>query len=323
MTTLPTGMDEVGAGIYAIDTHYLRAGLASSHLLVDSGVAAYVDTGTNSSVPDLLRGLEALGLERSAVRYVFLTHIHLDHAGGAGLLMQALPEARCVVHPRGSRHMIDPAKLMAGTRAVYGDEVTAKLYGEIVPIDAGRVVVPDDEAWFDVGKRRLQVLYTEGHARHHYCLYDETSESVFTGDSFGLSYRSLDTANGPFVFPSTTPVHFDPDAAHEAIDRITGKAPRQLYLTHYSRVDDIERLAKDMHESIDAFSAIALECRDAEDRQAAMRERLFDYLAGRIEAHGFDGDREAIGRIVNDDVALNAQGLDVWLSRIGQNEAAS
>ncbi len=318
--TLPTGMDEVGAGIYSIDTHYLRPGLASSHLVVEEDVAAYVDTGTNSSVPDLLAGLEALGLARADVRYVFLTHIHLDHAGGAGSLMQSLPAAECVVHPRGSRHMIDPTKLMAGTRAVYGDEMTAELYGEIVPIDSERVVVPDDEQWFELGSRRLQVLYTEGHARHHYCLYDASTESVFTGDSFGLSYRSLDTANGPFVFPTTTPVHFDPEAAHEAIDRITGKKPKQLYLTHYSRIEDIARLAKDMHDSLDAFTHIALKSREADDRLGAMRERLFDYLAERIEAHGFDGDREAIGDIINADVELNSQGLEVWLSRLDKTE---
>lgn len=316
MTTLPTCMLEVGDGIYSIDVEYLRPGLAASHLLVaGDGAAAFVDTGTNSSVPRLLAALEALGLTPGNVRFVFLTHIHLDHAGGAGLLMRSLPEAHCVIHPRGARHMIDPVKLMAGTRAVYGDEVTAELYGEIVPIDARRVIEAADEAHFELGPRPLVALHTEGHARHHYCLHDPSTKSVFTGDSFGLSYRSLDTDQGPFVFPSTTPVHFDPPAAHDAIDRIMALELRQVYLTHYSRVADLPRLAADMHEVIDGFVAIALDNADADDRGASMREQMFDYLAARIEAHGFEGDREAIGDIINADVALNVQGLEVWLDR--------
>ena len=316
MTTLPTGTERVGDGVYAIDVEYLRPGLAASHLLVaDDGSAAFVDTGTNSSVPKLLGALDALGIDRAAVRFVFLTHIHLDHAGGAGLLMTSLDTARCVVHPRGARHMVDPTKLMAGTRAVYGDEMTARLYGEFVPIDASRVIEPADGERFSLGQRPFEVIYTEGHARHHYCLHDPTTASVFTGDSFGLSYRSLDTAKGPFVFPSTTPVHFDPPAAHDAIDRIMALEPDGVYLTHYSRVEDLPRLAADMHESIDGFVEIALENADAEDRTAAMQARMFDYLATRIEAHGFDGGREAIGDIINADVALNVQGLEVWLAR--------
>ncbi len=320
MKTLPPGVDRVGEGIFAVDVHYMRPGLAASHILIDHGEAAFVDTGTNASVPLLLRALESLDADAASVRYVFLTHIHLDHAGGAGTLMQALPNASCVVHPRGSRHMIDPAKLMAGTRAVYGAEITASLYGDIVPIDADRVIEPEDGEWFELGQRRLEVFYTEGHARHHYCLHDPASRGVFTGDSFGISYRDLDTSNGPFVFPTTTPVHFDPDKAHEAIGRILARDPDCAYLTHYSRVGDLDRLAADMHTCIDAFVRIALDCQEKKDRQAAIETGLFDYLATRIEAHGFTGDRDAIGAIINADVSLNAQGLIVWLSR---KEAAS
>ena len=315
MKTLPPGVDRAGEGIFAVDVNYMRPGLAASHILVDHGEAAFVDTGTNACVPALLHALEALGENAARVRYVFLTHIHLDHAGGAGELMRALPNADCIVHPRGSRHMIDPAKLMAGTRAVYGDELTASLYGEIVPIDADRVVEPDDGEWFELGQRRLEVFYTEGHARHHYCLNDPASHGVFTGDSFGISYRDLDTSRGPFVFPTTTPVHFDPDAAHEAIDRILERDPECVYLTHYSRVGDLDRLAADMHVCIDAFVRIALDCRQEHDRQGAIESGLFEFLASRIEAHGFASDRDAIGAIINADVKLNAQGLIVWLSR--------
>lgn len=315
MSTRPPGPDRVADGIYSVDVEYLRPGLAASHIIVDSGEAAFVDTGTNSSVPGLLAALDAIGIANDAVRYVFLTHIHLDHAGGAGMLMQALPAAECVVHPRGARHMLDPAKLMAGTRAVYGDARTARLYGELVPIAADRLIEPADGEIYTLGSRRLEAFYTEGHARHHYCLHDPATRGVFTGDSFGVSYRALDTEQGPFVFPTTTPVHFDPEAAHEAIERILSREPECVYLTHYSRVGDLDRLAADMHADLDAFVRIAREHRHRDDREQAIEHGLFDYVAGRIEAHGFKGDRDAIGTIINADMQLNAQGLVVWLTR--------
>src|SRR5215469_7059610 len=131
-------------GIFAIDAEYLYAGHAAAHLIVDSGRAAFVDVGTNDSVPYLLAALDELGIPRAAVDYVLLTHVHLDHAGGAGRLMGALPNARAVLHPRGARHMIDPTRLIAGSKVVYGPERFARLYGELVPIPPERVRVAAD-----------------------------------------------------------------------------------------------------------------------------------------------------------------------------------
>lgn len=304
-------------GISAIDTEYVRPRLDASHLIVEDGRAAFVDTGTNSSVPQLLAALRQKQLEPADVDFVFLTHIHLDHAGGAGLLMRELPAARCVVHPRGAPHMAEPSKLIAGTQAVYGEKLAFEMYGDILPIDASRLLEPKDGETFRLAGRELVAHYTEGHARHHYVLHDARAAAVFTGDSFGLSYRELDTANGSFIFPTTTPTHFDPEQAHLSIDRIMGLEPERLYLTHYSEVTELDRLAADMHSDIDAFVAIAEGAIDAEDRVATIRERLFDHLATRIEAHGFAGDRDAIRDIVGMDAELNAQGLDIWLKRQG------
>src|SRR5215471_20479487 len=128
-------------GITAIDTEYLYPGHAAAHLIEDSGHAAFVDVGTNSSVPYLLGALDELGIAREAVDYLLLTHVHLDHAGGAGALMRELPNARAVLHPRGAPHMIDPSRLVAGSRAVYGEERFAQFYGELVPIPRERVLV--------------------------------------------------------------------------------------------------------------------------------------------------------------------------------------
>ncbi len=302
-------------GIVAVDTEYERPLQDASHLIVESGRAAFVDTGVNASVPLLLDALAQQDLDPGDVDYVFLTHVHLDHAGGAGLLMQRLPNARCVIHPRGARHMIDPAKLIAGTETVYGKDKTREIYGTIEPIDARRVIEPDDGEWFDLNGRALQTIYTEGHARHHYVLNDPTSRGVFTGDSFGVSYRELDTARGEIVFPTSTPVHFDPPEAHKAVDRIMALDPEQLYLTHYSRVVDLERLATEMHRGLDAFVEIALQHRDAANRKRALQESLFDYCKECLTEHGYAGGDDGIHSVLDMDIDLNAQGLEVWLDR--------
>ncbi len=307
---------DIGNGITAIDTEYLRPLQDASHLIVHDGRGAFVDTGANAGVPLLLDALRQQELDVGDVDFVFLTHIHLDHAGGAGLLMRQLPNARCVVHPRGAPHMINPEKLIKGTEGVYGVERTREMYGEIVPIEADRVVVPDDEQWLDFNGRYMQALFTEGHARHHYCLNDPASRGVFTGDSFGVSYRELDTAAGEFIFPTSTPASFDPVEAHRAVDRIMSCSPEQLYLTHYSRVQNLPRLANAMHEGIDAYEKMALACSDAEDRAVALEAAMYDYLSTGLIAHGFKGDDDAMRAVIGVDVTLNAAGLVSWLARL-------
>lgn len=305
---------DVGDGVVAVDTEYMRPLLDASHLIVEAGRCAFVDTGTNASVPLLLDAVGQQDLDVGDVDYVFLTHVHLDHAGGAGQLMQALPNAKCVIHPRGAPHMADPSKLIAGTEAVYGRQEAFELYGDIVPIDAARIVEAGDGDEFSLGGRRLHALHTEGHARHHYCLHDTGSAGVFTGDSFGISYREFDTEKGEFIYPTTTPPHFDPAEAHKAIDRIVALEPACLYLTHYSRVDSIDRLAADMHECIDGFVAIAEKHRAQPNRFELMQNEMFEYLSARLRAHGFAGDRDAMWSVMQFDVVLNSQGLDSWLS---------
>ena len=300
-------------GITAIDTDYVRPLLDASHLIVEDGRAAFVDTGTNFSVPFLVDALGQQHLDVGDVDFVFLTHVHLDHAGGAGRLMQRLPHAKAVLHPRGAPHMIDPGKLIKGSQAVYGKQRYLEMYGDLVPIPEERVVVADDGQSFHLAGRTLRAFFTEGHARHHYCLDDPASQGVFTGDSFGISYRELDTAAGEFIYPTTTPVHFDPPEAHKAIDRIMACEPRHVYLTHYSRVTNLPRLAADMHRRIDDFVDIARRHANDQDRTARIHDSMYAYLLEHIRDHGCTANDEALRGIVRMDVELNTMGLEFWL----------
>jgi glyoxylase-like metal-dependent hydrolase (beta-lactamase superfamily II) len=313
MPEIRPGTTEHGDGITAIDTDLLRPLFDASHLIIEDGRAAFLDCGVNSSVPLLLETLAQKNVDVANVDYLFLTHVHLDHAGGAGALMQALPNAKAVLHPRGAPHMIDPAKLIKGAMAVYGEGPYLEMYGEIQAIPAERVIVAGDLQEFSFGGRVFQSLFTEGHARHHHCFYDASSQSVFTGDSFGLSYRELDTEKGEFIYPTTTPVHFDPPEAHKAIDRIMGLSPIQLFLTHYSKVTDLERLATDLHQRIVDFVDMATKHADDENRTARIHESMYDYFAAELSQHGFAGSDEALREIVGKDVELNTMGLEFWL----------
>ncbi|HTV18094.1 MAG TPA: MBL fold metallo-hydrolase, partial [Polyangiaceae bacterium] len=261
-------------GITTVDAEYVRPGFASVHLLERNGRVAIVDTGTNDSVPLVLDALAGLGLDRGAVDLVFITHVHLDHAGGAGALLAELPQARAVAHPRSVPHLVDPSRLIEASRAVYGDERFDALYGTPLPISAERVVETRDGDRLGLGGSELRVLHTPGHALHHHVLHDVEGRAVFTGDTFGLSYRALDTERGAFIVPTTTPTQFDPEQLVASVRRIVALAPEALYLTHYGRVTGAERLGASLEEQIASHVAIARRHAAASDRERAIRSDL-------------------------------------------------
>ena len=302
-------------GIHTLDTGFVRPKFDAAYLLVEAGRGAFVDCGTNHSVPRMLAALEQAKLTSADVDWLILTHVHLDHAGGAGELISRLPNARLVVHPRGARHMIDPSQLWAGASAVYGEAVMEQTYGRLRPIPADRVIEAPDGHVVVLAGRALHCIDTPGHAKHHLTVYDTRANVCFTGDVFGLSYREFDTANGPFILPTTSPVQFDPDALHNSIDRLLALRPGAMYLTHYNRVEDVERLAADLHVQIDAMVALALAAQDKPDRHVALIELLTELYATRAEAHGWTQGRDALRQLLAMDIELNAQGLEVWLDR--------
>jgi hydroxyacylglutathione hydrolase len=308
------GVNAFGHGIYAVDSGYTGSGVAAIHLIEEGGRAALVDTGNNAALVHVEQALAETGLSPESVDYVLLTHIHLDHAGGAGAFMQAFPNARLVVHPRGARHMIEPSKLFAGVSAVYGPERAKALYGELIPVPAERVVEATDGLELSLAGRTIRVFDTPGHARHHVCYFDTASRSFFTGDTFGLSYRQLDVAGRPSIFPTTTPVQFEPDAMHASVARMEAEQPTAMYLTHYAQVTDVPRLAADLHRLIDAHVAIAeLHAAAGDGRKALIENDIWDLVGSEARRQGWTLPEAEWRKLLALDVELNAQGLDVWL----------
>ncbi|MBL0208816.1 MAG: MBL fold metallo-hydrolase [Propionivibrio sp.] len=301
-------------GIHAFDAGYVRPMLAAVHLVVENGRAAFVDTGTNASLPSALAALEVLGLTPDCVDYVILTHIHLDHAGGAGAMMRQFPRARLVVHPRGARHMADPSRLVAGANAVYGADEVSRLYGDVLPIDQTRIIEATHGLKVDLAGREFVCLDTPGHARHHNCIVDRRSGHIFTGDTFGLSYRELDTDGRQFIFPTSTPSQFEPQALKESIDLLMTYRPQAMYLTHFSQVKDVDAKARDLHRLIDAYLDIARREENAgPERQPRIRNGLAQLLIDETTRFGCRLPHAEILEIFAMDLELNAQGLVVWL----------
>ena len=312
---LPAFAQLLSHGIHAIDTGFHRPMFDAAYLIVEDGRAAFVDTGTNASVPRLLATLEALGIGPSAVDYVIATHVHLDHAGGAGLLMDSLPNARLVAHPRGARHLIDPSMLVKGATAVYGAEEVARSYGELRPVPAERVLQTSDGMTLELAGRPLLFLDTPGHAMHHHCIWDEASRGWFTGDTFGLSYREFDTAAGAWAMPTTTPVQFQPEALRNSIERMLAYEPRWLYVTHFGRVGDVLRLAALLLAQLDAMVAFARGVPAGPQRHTALMSGLEAIHLASLRAHGVVHDDAHVRELLALDLELNAQGVAIWLDR--------
>jgi glyoxylase-like metal-dependent hydrolase (beta-lactamase superfamily II) len=313
---LPSFVQPLGDGIFAVDTGFHRDRYDAAYLVAEGGRAAFIDTGTAFAVPRLLAALDALGLAPAAVDHVIATHVHLDHAGGAGQLMQALPAAQLVVHPRGARHLIDPAALWQGALAVYGPARMARDYDRLVPVPAERVVTTTDGQAIALAGRPLAFAHTPGHALHHHCVWDARSRGWFTGDNFGMALPEFRAPDGrAFLFPTTTPVQFDPAAMVASIDRLLANSPRRMYLTHYGVVQDVEDGATRLKASIAATVETALALRDAPGRLAALTEALVARYVDDARAFGVPRPPAQIADLLRDDAALNAAGLEVWLDR--------
>ncbi len=296
--------------IWCIDTAYLGEGTAACYLLRGGEDYALVDCGTGLSVEPILAALDGLQVSRNAVRLILPTHVHLDHAGGAGGLLRALPRAQVYAHPRGLHHLRDPQRLLDSARAVYGEESFARSNGEILPVDPARSAPAPDGLRLDLAGRELLLLDAPGHARHHLVVWDARSQGFFAGDTFGLAYPGLSAGGRSFIVPTTTPVQFDPEAWLATLRRLMCFQPRRMYLTHYGMAEGVEILAKELASRISAHARLGQQW--APRGEAVLAERLAASLYADYEAQGGRLDAARFGDAIAMDLKLNAQGLCVW-----------
>ncbi len=314
---LPEWMEEVAPDLYCIDCDYVQPRLASVYLMVnDQGRAAFLETNTSLAVPRFLEALKTLELSPEKVDWIIPTHVHLDHAGGAGALLQECKQATVLAHPRAARHLINPERLIQSSMQVYGQEVFERLYGEIVPCPESRVRIMSDGEVLGWGNRSMEFLHTRGHANHHFCIHEKGS-GVFTGDSFGIAYPDLQDG-GPFLFASSTPTDFDPPAAHESLNRIRSTGAGSVFLTHFGRLDSLDEANTQLHASLDFLTQLYDDAKSAlngsegtastRELEDTIQQRILQSWVQQLKERGYD-DAAAIESRLKMDATLNAGGI--------------
>lgn len=317
--------ERIDENCWCIDTGLNRPRHTACYLLHDGGQLAFIDTGTSNNVEGLLRLLDELDFSSDQVRWILPTHVHLDHAGGAGALLAHCPNATLATHRRGLPHMIDPSRLQQGALSVYGKEIFKQSFGSLVPAPEARCHALEDNEYLQLGNRRLLFIDTPGHANHHGCFFDTHTAVLYTGDTFGLRYRELDYQDTPWLMATTTPVAFDPDAWMQSLDKMMALRPDLACLTHFGPLQQPKKWQAQLRDSIQRHVDIALAEEQAVTTKG-MQERLAHALmkdaTGQLQRRNPALSRNELEQLLTDDIKLNSQGLEVWLIRRAKKAAA-
>jgi glyoxylase-like metal-dependent hydrolase (beta-lactamase superfamily II) len=261
--------------IHTVDLNFLGSeGIIGSFLLTGDDSAALVETGPTTCLDALEAGLSARGVAREDVRDVFLTHVHLDHAGAAGHLAERLPNATFYVHEVGYPHLVDPSKLLKSATRIYGEDMD-KLWGEMRPVPEERLVTLSDGAEIHAAGTTLTAHDTPGHAYHHFAYLEASTGALFTGDVAGIRLPGQ-----AYVRPPTPPPEIDVDAWMRSIEKVRNLKPASLYLTHFGDYEDVERHLGELEQRLQDWM-LFVESR-LDDGQS--REEITDELATKGDA---------------------------------------
>jgi glyoxylase-like metal-dependent hydrolase (beta-lactamase superfamily II) len=311
-----TGTVPLGHEVFQIDTRMAGYDGITAGYLIRGDRPCLVETGTAPSAPVVRDALAGLGIGPGDLATVVVTHIHLDHAGGAGDIAAMFPAAQIVVHRRGARHLADPSRLMASARMVYGDALD-RLFGELAPVPAGRIVALDDTGTIDLGGgRRLDSHYSPGHAKHHVGLVDSETGDLYVGDAAGVYLP--DTGD---VRPATPPPDFDLETALASVRGFAALQPSRLLFSHYGPVDRVDEILDRSAEEIIVWVEETRRARrvlgpglDLDHAVAMVRDRTMD----RYAAMAPDADPALAEKFERESSAAgNVEGIMGWLEKTG------
>jgi glyoxylase-like metal-dependent hydrolase (beta-lactamase superfamily II) len=316
MSAALTLITNLGCGIYQIDVCDQEPERTSCYLIM-AEKAALIETGPTPGTIHIKDALKNLGIPPEKIDYIIVTHIHLDHAGGAGTIARDLPQAKVYVHPRGARHLVDPARLAAGARTIYGDTFE-RLFGEILPIPGDRVNTPADGETLDLGGGRLLTFYhAAGHARHHFVIHDPASRGIFSGDALGVRFQALSSIIGSdFTLLSSPPTEFDPAGAIETFERVSRLDLDYIYFTHYGRAGGVSAVLTRLGEQAKTFELIGRQVIAAGGGVREIEEALWDMVMDQVGGYGLTDRSHPALKFLELDLRLNAQGINHYLEKV-------
>lgn len=285
----PTRLNE---RMYLIDGFDLGLPERTGTYVIDEEHLTLVDTGPSPSVKHVKKGLADLGFTLEDVKYIIVTHVHLDHSGGAGLLLQDCPNAQVVVHPKGARHLSDPSRLTAGARMVYGEQFD-QLFAPIVAIPEDRLLIKTEGEGLEIGAAcTLEFWDTPGHANHHFSVYDPVSNGIFAGDTVGIRYDQLVREGIDLYLPSTSPNQFNPEAMQDAIERMSNAKLDAIYYGHFSQTDQPEAALRQSERWLKVFVEEGQAAYTAGLAPEELAERLFNRVQDYLRTQNVADDHE-------------------------------
>lgn len=302
---------DIGGNIFQLDLMYDGIPEVSSAYIIKDKQNAIIETGASHSIPQILKALDLLEISREDVDWIIVTHIHLDHSGGAGHLLHYLPNAKIIVHPRGARHLIDPTKLIASAKEVYKDSFE-RIYHPILPVPEEKVVIVTDGMRLGLNSREFLFIDSPGHAKHHLTVYDSKTKGIFCGDAVGMALAPLARMGIEYFVPFTTPTQFNPNVMMGTLSRLANFQPDRLYFTHFGYNDHAQAVIERMKEIIPKYTEIARSAYEQEPTQQAILDALRQYHYGELRGLGVP-ESHSIFEILETEWELNAQGLFLYL----------
>ncbi|MFF2529086.1 MBL fold metallo-hydrolase [Brevibacillus sp. NPDC058079] len=275
-----------------------------------------VETGPSPSVRYIKAGLAKLGYTPEQVKYIIVTHIHLDHAGGVGLFLKDCPNAKVVVHPKGARHLVDPSRLIAGARAVYHDDFD-RLFDPIEAVLEERILIRGDGDTLKIGENCvLEFLDSPGHANHHFSIYDPVSRGMFTGDTAGVLYPQLKKDGIHLVLPSTSPNQFDPDAMLASLSRFEAHKLSRIYFGHFGMSEQVDDVYRQIRQWLPVFVAEGESTLAAGQTYDELSRKLLGRVSDSLQSQGISGDHEVF-EVLKLDLQVCSMGILDYLHKRG------
>ncbi|MFC8686731.1 MBL fold metallo-hydrolase [Brevibacillus porteri] len=308
---------DLGERIHLIDGFDMGWAERTGTYVIAEEELTLVETGPSPSVPYIKAGLAKLGYTPEQVKYIIVTHIHLDHAGGAGLFLKDCPNAKIVVHPKGARHLIDPSRLIAGARAVYHDDFD-RLFDPIEAVPEERILIRGDGDTLKIGENCiLEFLDSPGHANHHFSIYDPVSRGIFTGDTAGVLYPQLNKDGIHLVLPSTSPNQFDPDAMLASLSRFEARKLSRIYFGHFGMSEQIDDVYRQIREWLPVFVAEGETALVAGQSYDELSFTLFERVSDHLQSQGISSDHEVF-EVLKLDLQVCSMGILDYLHKRGE-----